>query len=139
MGVVVVVALILRSVSVDWGSGSKFEHRQFQPKVLAEVVNRWQTFMIENDGWNTLFDENHDQPRTVSRFVDRKYTDSDYETRAKVAKLLATFLVCQSGTVYVYQGQELGMRNCPKEWPIAEYKDIETINYWNKYVSSSHL
>jgi oligo-1,6-glucosidase len=133
-----VVVLILRSVSVDWGSGNKFEHLRLQPKLLAEVVNHWQTFMIEHDGWNTLFDENHDQPRTVSRFVDRKYTDSDYETRAKVSKLLATFLVCQSGTVYVYQGQELGMRNCPKEWPIEEYKDIETINYWNKYISS-HL
>ncbi|KAI5841026.1 glycoside hydrolase superfamily [Morchella snyderi] len=119
-------------VSVDWGSGNKFEYRQFHPKLLADVVNRWQTFMIEHDGWNTLFDENHDQPRTVSRFVDRKYTDSDYDIRAKVSKMLATFLVCQSGTVYVYQGQELGMRNCPKEWPIEEYKDIETTNYWNK-------
>lgn len=88
--------------------------------------------MIYNDGWNALFDENHDQGRSVSRYVDRGATDTDYETRAFAAKMLATFLALQSGTVYIYQGQELGMRNCPRQWGLEEYKDIETLKYWNK-------
>lgn len=88
--------------------------------------------MIYNGGWNALFMENHDQPRSVSRYVDYDATDNNYEIRALAAKMLATFLSLQSGTIYIYQGQELGMRNCPREWELEEYKDIETLKYWDK-------
>jgi glycosidase len=89
--------------------------------------------MQENSGWNALFSENHDQARTVSRFA------SDLpEHRSFAAKMLATWLACQSGTLFIYQGQELGMRNVPKEWLVDEYKDIETQNHWTEYFIFSH-
>lgn len=95
--------------------------------MLKTIVNKWQTFMIENDGWNSLYLENHDQSRTVSRW------GSDLpEFRAACSKMFATFLVLQSGTPFVYQGQEIGMINIPLSRPISEYKDIETINAWRE-------
>ncbi len=48
------------------------------------------------------------------------------------AKLLALMQTTLSGTIFVYQGEEIGMRNMPKDWDVAEYKDIESINYWKK-------
>lgn len=84
--------------------------------------------MYENDGWNALYLENHDQPRSISRFA------SDLpEHRVLSAKMLATFLGFQSGTVFVYQGQELGMPNVPWDWTIEKYRDIETLNHWKEY------
>lgn len=66
--------------------------------------------------------ENHDQPRTISRIA------SDHpEDRAKSAKLLAMFHATLTGTLFVYQGQEWGLCNVPRDWSIEEYKDIETI------------
>lgn len=95
---------------------------------MKMIVHKWQTLMEQNSGWNALFSENHDQARTVSRFA------SDLpEHRTFAAKMLATWLACQSGTLFIYQGQELGMRNVPKEWLVEEYKDIETQNHWKEY------
>ena len=71
--------------------------------------------MIENEDRNSVFIENHDNPRSVSRYAD----DRD-EWRVKGAKLL------------VYQGEEIGIRNAPISWQMEEFKDIETINYWKK-------
>jgi oligo-1,6-glucosidase len=99
---------------------------------LKRVVNRLQRLMLERDGWNSLFVENHDQPRSVSRYTD----DSD-EFREYGAKLLALMQSTLAGTLYVYQGEELGMRNVPVSWKEEEYKDIESINFFKKYVSAS--
>ncbi|GAW21599.1 hypothetical protein ANO14919_111220 [Xylariales sp. No.14919] len=97
-------------------------------KEMKAIVTRWQRTMIENNGWNSVFIENHDNPRSVSRYAD----DSD-QYRHVGAKLLALMQTTLGGTLFVYQGEELGMRNLPKSWDIdEEYKDIETINYWNK-------
>jgi glycosidase len=83
--------------------------------------------MIDNDGWNALYLENHDQSRSVSRW------GSDLpEFRTYCAKMFATFLTLQSGTVYVYQGQEIGMINIEKDRDITEYKDLETANAWKE-------
>ena len=84
--------------------------------------------MIERDGWNSIFCENHDQPRSVSRYTD----DSD-AWRSHGAKLLCLMQASLAGTLYVYQGEELGLRNVPVEWEPEEYKDIESINFWKKY------
>jgi glycosidase len=94
---------------------------------LKAIVSKWQTSMHQNNGWNALYLENHDQPRTVSRFASDKLSD-----RALSAKMLATFLGFQSGTIFIYQGQELGMPNVPLDWTIEEYRDIETLNHWQK-------
>lgn len=98
---------------------------------LREAVSKWQFIMIENGGWNSLYLENHDQPRSVSHFTD----DSD-EWREYGAKLLAIMQVTLCGTLFIYQGEELGMRNVPHEWEPEEYKDVESVNYWKTYVPS---
>ncbi len=95
---------------------------------MKGIITRWQRTMIERDGWNTVFIENHDNPRSVSRYAD----DSD-EWRDKGAKLLALMQSTLGGTLFVYQGEEIGMRNARLgEWSPEDFKDIETINYWKK-------
>ncbi|KAI9819859.1 MAG: hypothetical protein M1827_006428 [Pycnora praestabilis] len=97
-------------------------------KDFKTITNKWQRAMIEKDGWNSVFLENHDNPRSVSRYVD----DSD-EFRDRGAKMLSMMQTTLAGTLYVYQGEELGMRNFPASWnPEVDYKDIESINYWRK-------
>lgn len=81
--------------------------------------------MYDNNGWNSLYLENHDQPRIISR-----YTNDSPEHRVNSGKLLAQFLGFQAGTPFVYQGQEIGMVNVPKNWPLEEYKDIDCVNHW---------
>ena len=94
---------------------------------LVKPIEKWQSVMIERGGWNSVFLENHDNPRSVSRFCD----DSD-DTRERAAKLLALMQTTLSGTLFVYQGEEIGMRNMPKSWDVSEYKDIESVNFWKK-------
>ena len=94
---------------------------------LKKIINRLQRLMLERDGWNSVFCENHDQPRSVSRYTD----DSD-EWREKGAKLLCLMQTTLAGTLFVYQGEEIGMRNVPTSWGPEEYKDIESINFWKK-------
>lgn len=78
-----------------------------------------------------VFIENHDEARSVSRFGN-----DTPEWRARCAKMFCIFQITQSGTLFVYQGQEIGMKNIPKSWTIDEYKDVATINFWNQYVRS---
>jgi oligo-1,6-glucosidase len=113
---------------VDLGSGKihKFEHESYTLPELKRVVSKWQQFITGTDGWTTAFCENHDQGRSVSR-----YTSDAPEWRERSAKMLALMMCAMTGTLFVYQGQEIGMINAPKDWPIEEYKDIEGINYYN--------
>ncbi|KAI1410639.1 glycoside hydrolase family 13 protein [Hypoxylon sp. FL1857] len=101
--------------------------KDWDVKEMKSIITKWQRVMIENDGWNAVFIENHDNPRSVSRYTD----DSD-EWREKGAKLLALMQTTLGGTLFVYQGEEIGIRNAPTTWDISEFKDIETINYWKK-------
>ncbi|KAI1875830.1 uncharacterized protein JN550_002116 [Neoarthrinium moseri] len=96
-------------------------------KEMKSIISKWQRVMIDLDGWNSVFIENHDNPRSVSRYAD----DSD-EYRHLGAKLIALMQTTLGGTLFVYQGEEIGMRNIPKNWGIEEFKDIETVNYWKK-------
>jgi oligo-1,6-glucosidase len=112
----------------------KFTLHPWDATDLKRIVNRLQRLMLERDGWNSLFVENHDQPRSVSRYTD----DSD-EFREYGAKLLALMQSTLAGTIYVYQGEELGMRNVPSAWDESEYKDIESINLFKKCVSQGGI
>lgn len=94
---------------------------------FKRIVNHFQRLMLDRDGWNSLFVENHDQPRSISRYT----SDSD-EWREYGAKLLCLMQTTLAGTLYVYQGEEIGMRNVPKEWKPEEYKDVESINFFKK-------
>lgn len=100
----------------------------FTVKEMAAPITRWQKAMIEHDGWNSVFIENHDNPRSVSRYVSDTDTNNQRNLGAKLLALMQTTL---SGTLFVYQGEELGMRNVPASWDVSEYKDIESINYWS--------
>jgi glycosidase len=113
------------SVDMDNGPEGKFSQRSWSIQTLKDIVNKWQTCMYENNGWNALFLENHDQSRSVSRFTPHKAAHRKF-----AAKMLATFIGFQSGTLFVYQGQELGMANLPGTWPIDDYKDVETQTFY---------
>ena len=114
-------------VNVDNAPGlGRMTWRDWTARDISQIITKWQKAMIEHDGWNSVFVENHDNPRSVSRYCD----DSD-AYREHSAKLLALMQTTQNGTLFVYQGEELGMRNVPKSWDIdTEYKDIESINFW---------
>ena len=108
-------------VGLDHGA-SKWEHR---PLVLTELkasLGRWQAGLAEV-GWNSLYWNNHDQPRVVSRFGD----DGDH--RVQSAKTLATVLHLHRGTPYIYQGEEIGMTNYPFT-SIEDFQDIESRNHY---------
>lgn len=93
---------------------------------LKQNLSKWQT-QLEQRGWNSLYWNNHDQPRIVSRFGD------DGEYRVKSAKMLATLLHMMKGTPYIYQGEEIGMTNV--RFPSIEaYNDIELLNFYKESV-----
>ena len=102
--------------------GAKWDLAHLPLPVLKGNLAAWQEGLAEA-GWNSLYLNNHDQPRAVSRFGD----DSAAH-RVNSAKTLATVLHLHKGTPYVYQGEELGMTNTYFT-EIAQYRDIESINY----------
>lgn len=89
---------------------------------LKEIFNKWQTELGMDEGWNSLFWNNHDLPRIVSAWGD------DQAYRVKSAKALAILLHLMRGTPYIYQGEEIGMTNYPFK-SLDEIEDIESINY----------
>jgi len=91
----------------------------FRPDKLKKVYDNWQT-KLYGKAWNANYIENHDQPRIISRYGSEKY-------REQSGKMLATMYICQSGTPFIYQGQEIGMTN-PKIDSIERYKDVSSIN-----------
>ena len=96
---------------------------------FRRVMNKWQ-YELEGKAWNSLFLDNHDQPRVVSRF------GNDPEAyRVISAKMLATCLHMMKGTPYIYQGEELGMTNVYFD-KLEDYRDIESINAFHQYVDS---
>ena len=114
-------------VGLDHGI-SKFRPRPLEPGELAASLTRWQEGLADR-GWNSLYLENHDQPRSVSRFGDEAA-----HWRAS-ATALATMLHLQRGTPYVYQGQELGMTNAPFS-VIDEFRDVESLNAYADEIAS---
>ncbi len=115
-------------VDIDNVPGSfRLTLHPWQPREIRRIITKYQRLMLDQDGWNSIFIENHDNPRSVSRYCD----DSD-AFRALGAKLLCLMQTTLAGTLYIYQGEELGMRNLRPEVPPEEYKDIESINYWRK-------
>ena len=102
--------------------GGKFDLVPLLLPALKKNLAEWQVALADV-GWNSLYWDNHDQPRAVSRFGN----DSP-EHRANSAKTLATVQHMHKGTPYVYQGEELGMTNTYLS-SIEQYRDIESINY----------
>ncbi len=111
-------------MDLDSGPGGKWDVQPFNLQKLKENFTKWQVALHEK-GWNSLYWNNHDQPRVVSRFGD----DTTY--RVESAKMLATLLHLLKGTPYIYQGEEIGMTNVAFE-SIEEYEDIEIRNMWKE-------
>ncbi|MBD3778656.1 MAG: alpha-glucosidase [Micrococcales bacterium] len=108
-------------VGLDHGPGGKFDPRPLRLTDLKATFGRWQAGLADA-GWNSLYWDNHDQPRVVSRFGD------DGRYRRESAKALATLLHLHRGTPYVYQGEELGMTNAHFT-RFDQYRDIESLNH----------
>ena len=96
---------------------------------LKKIMSRWQTELY-GKAWNSLFWDNHDQPRAVSRFGDDRQ-----QYREASAKMLATCLHMMQGSPYIYQGEELGMTNYPFQKP-EDFRDIESINACKEWCES---
>ncbi|MFR6670582.1 glycoside hydrolase family 13 protein [Enterococcus sp.] len=97
---------------------------------LKDVFSKWQT-ELASEGWNSLFWNNHDLPRIISRW------GNDKEFRVQSGKMFAILLHLLKGTPYIYQGEEIGMINYPVE-TIEEVDDIESINMYNVRLSQGY-
>ncbi|GKT53911.1 maltase [Colletotrichum tofieldiae] len=113
-------------VDLGQGIGYKYQAREWKLPELKRIVAKWQQFIEGTDGWTTAFCENHDQGRSVSR-----YGSDSPRWRETSAKMLALMMCSQTGTLFVYQGQEIGMTNVSRSWGIEDYKDIEALNFYD--------
>ena len=108
--------------------GDRTKTQLVAANAFKNTMSMWQNFVNDNDAWTTVFLENHDQGRSISRFGD----DSTEEMRTRSGLLLAMVSVTLTGTLFLYQGQEIGMTNLPLTWELNEYKDIWSVNMINK-------
>ncbi|MGN0264067.1 MAG: alpha-glucosidase [Oliverpabstia sp.] len=111
------------------GKYGKWTDEKVSLTFLKGILSKWQTELY-GTAWNSLYWDNHDQPRAVSRFGN----DSP-KYREASAKMLATCLHMMQGTPYIYQGEELGMTNYPFQTP-ADFRDIESINAYKEWCES---
>lgn len=118
-------------ISLDQQEGKeKWDLKPLNLLDLKAVFNKWQT-QLDKKAWNSLFWNNHDLPRIVSRW------GNDQEYRNESAKMLATILHLMQGTPYIYQGEEIGMTNVRFE-NITDYDDIETRNMYHDRLSKGY-
>ena len=118
--------------NIDKQAGKpKWDLKPFKASDLKEVLVKWQTQIDYNHGWNSLFWENHDIPRVISRWGD------DGKYRVQSAKMFAIALHLMRGTPYIYNGEEIGMTNCPVK-DISEIEDLESINMYNERIKQGY-
>jgi oligo-1,6-glucosidase len=113
-------------MDLDSGPGGKWDLKPWKLHDLKDNFSKWQKD-LEGKGWNSLYLNNHDQPRMVSRF------GNDKEYRVESAKMLGTFLHMLQGTPYIYQGEEIGMINVRFD-SVEDYNDIEIKNMYREKV-----
>ncbi|KAK0649904.1 glycoside hydrolase superfamily [Cercophora newfieldiana] len=110
----------------------KYIYKPFTLSQLKALTEKWQCFIEGTDSWATVFCENHDNGRAVSRFGD---TSTPELWRAS-ARTIALWQATLTGTLFLYQGQELGMTNMPASWDISHYQDVEAVNFFAEAVAS---
>ena len=108
----------------------KWDYKPLEVNELKQVLSKWQT-SLGNEGWNSLFWNNHDLPRIVSRWGN----DTTY--RVESAKMFAILLHLMKGTPYIYQGEEIGMTNYPVN-DISEVEDIESVNMYHERLANGY-
>ncbi|ACH63634.1 oligo-1,6-glucosidase [Aliivibrio fischeri MJ11] len=109
-------------ITLLWEDGDKWKPKPLDLALFKQVMTKWQV-ELNNKGWNSLFWNNHDLPRVVSKY------GCDGQYRVESAKMLATTLHMMKGTPYIFQGEEIGMTNVAFD-TLEEYKDIETLNFY---------
>ena len=114
------------------GKYGKWTDEKMPLITLKKILSRWQIDLY-GQAWNSLFWDNHDQPRAVSRFGDDRPAYREIS-----AKMLATCLHMLQGTPYIYQGEELGMTNYPFKSP-DDFRDIESINAYREWCTDGAL
>ncbi|WP_277294675.1 alpha,alpha-phosphotrehalase [Streptococcus hyointestinalis] len=112
-------------LKVDYDNGQKWTLKAYDFDSLKNLFHTWGEAMSDNDGWNALFWNNHDQPRVLNRFVDVK------NFRNEGATMLAASIHLSRGTPYVYMGEEIGMLD-PDFTSMDDYVDIESINAYRE-------
>lgn len=119
-------------ISLDELPGkSKWDLQPLDFIQLKAILSKWQT-ALGDEGWNSLFWNNHDLPRIISRWGN----DSP-KYRVKSGKMLATILHLMKGTPYIYQGEEIGMVNTPVS-SIEELDDIESLNMYRERLAAGY-
>ncbi|WP_409304227.1 glycoside hydrolase family 13 protein [Peribacillus sp. SCS-155] len=117
-------------VGLGDGNYGKWDPNPWKLTDLKKIFTKWQKD-LENEGWNSLYWSNHDQPRAISRWGN----DSE-EYRVISGKMIATCLHMMQGSPYIYQGEEIGMTNVKFE-SIEDYRDIETLNAYRDLTEGS--
>ncbi|MEN2351017.1 glycoside hydrolase family 13 protein [Lacticaseibacillus paracasei] len=115
-------------MQLDQQNDDKWALRPLDPAALKQVLIKWQTAFDYTKGWNSLFWNNHDLPRIVSRW------GNDQRYRVKSAKMFAILLHLLRGTPYVYQGEEIGMTNAPVA-SIVDVQDVESANMYREQMA----
>ena len=115
-------------MQLDQQNDDKWALRPLDPAALKQVLIKWQTAFDYTKGWNSLFWNNHDLPRIVSRW------GNDQRYRVKSAKMFAILLHLLRGTPYVYQGEEIGLTNAPVA-SIVDVQDIESANMYREQMA----
>ena len=115
-------------MQLDQQNDDKWALRPLDPAALKQVLIKWQTAFDYTKGWNSLFWNNHDLPRIVSRW------GNDQRYRVKSAKMFAILLHLLRGTPYVYQGEEIGMTNAPVA-SIVDVQDVESVNMYREQMA----
>ena len=115
-------------IMLDQNGGDKWNLKPLNLLDLKRVFTKWQT-QLANEGWNSLFWNNHDLPRIVSRWGD------DGKYRIQSAKMLAILLHGMKGTPYIYQGEEIGMTNIEFN-TIDDFADIEAVNMYKERIAA---
>ena len=118
------MAFNFHHLKVDYKNKEKWTVMPFDFMELKHLFNTWEVGLQEHNGWNALFWNCHDQPRSISRFGN----DTKYHKES--AKMLAAAIHLQRGTPYVYQGEEIGMTSAYFT-DINQYRDVESINYYH--------
>lgn len=113
-------------VDMDFGPNGKYGRDDFHPRKIRKITNTWQSVMPKFNGWNSVYLDNHDSGRSLSR-----YASDAPEHRSTAAKMLATYLTTLSGTPFMLAGQEIGMANLGKDYGPDAYIDVEGKNHYN--------
>jgi oligo-1,6-glucosidase len=118
-------------VDMDFGPDGKYSRNDFHPRKIRNITNMWQRVMPKVNGWNSVYLDNHDSGRSLSR-----YASDAPEHRSTAAKMLATYLLTLSGTPFMLAGQEIGMANLGKEYGTESYIDVEGRNHYDAVLKS---